>query len=273
VKAELIETVINSILKPEYGISVETDNGILFGDRNRDITCIATCWSPTVSVLQQAVQAGAQAVFSHEVPFIPDGEAASELWKVPQYSTMPANVKRRKIYTEHNLVLYKYHYPLDGWPIWGMPRALAAALKFDLSTAQWVNRFLPVFNLEPQSLRAFAEHVRDCLGLSGIDIAGDLNRNVTRVALMVGGFATRFWISEFARAAGADVMIAGELLDYTARTAIEADIAVIKAGHYPTEEPAVVRFSSCLQEQLQGKVKVVHIQTGDSWNHYGSNET
>ena len=268
-RAHEIETRINAILKPEYGNPSETDNGILFGDREREVRRMAVCWSPTEQVLREAVALGAQAVFSHEIPFIPCGEAASELWNIPPQADIPANVKRRKIYEETGLVLFKYHYPLDGWPVWGMPRALASALGFDPGKAEWVNRFVPVFDFQPQSLWGFSQHVRSSLGMTGIDIAGDLDRKVSRVALMVGGFAVRLWISEFARQAGADVMVVGEMLDYTARAAREADIAVIKASHYATENPAVIRFAEYLQAQTRDKLEVMYLPTGDSWEHFG----
>ncbi|OGV67576.1 MAG: hypothetical protein A3K19_13525 [Lentisphaerae bacterium RIFOXYB12_FULL_65_16] len=108
--------------------------------------------------------------------------------------------------------------------------------------------------------------------MSGIDIAGDLDRKVSRVALMVGGFGVRLWLSEFARQAGADVMLVGEMLDYTARAAREADIAVIKASHYATENPAVIHFAEHLRTLVKDELEVIYLPSGDSWEHFGGGE-
>lgn len=268
-KAREIEGIINGILKPEYGISSEKDNGILLGDPERDVNHLAVCWSPTEKVLLEAVALGADTVLSHEIPHIPVGETSSELWRVPETDCIPANIKRRKICHDHQLIILKYHYPLDGWPLWGTPRALAAALGFDPGKAEWINRFVPAFPFEPQTLGSFAEQVRIALGMSGIDVAGRLDWSVRKVALIVGGFATRHWISEFARQSGADVMITGEMLDYTARAALEADVAVIKASHYATENPAVIRLAEHLNTTFADRLKVTYLASGDSWDHFG----
>lgn len=268
-KAREIEAIINGILKPEYGIPSEKDNGILIGDAERDVDHLAVCWSPTEKVLLEAVAFGAGAVLSHEVPYIPVDKTPSELWRIPEPDCIPANIKRRKIYRDHQLVLLKYHYPLDGWPVWGTPRALAAALGFDPGKAEWINRFVPVFSFEPRTLESFGEQVRVALGMSGIDVAGRLDRPVQKVALIVGGFAVRLWISEFARQSGADVMITGELLDYTARAALEADVAVIKASHYATENQAVIRLAEYLKTPFAGSLNVTYLASGDSWDHFG----
>jgi putative NIF3 family GTP cyclohydrolase 1 type 2 len=268
-KAREIEAIINSILKPEYGIPSEKDNGILIGDPERDVDHLAVCWSPTEKVLLEAVAIGAEAVLSHEIPYIPVGETSSELWSVPEPDCIPANIKRRKICQDNQLILLKYHYPLDGWPLWGTPRALASALGFDPGRAEWINRFVPAFSFEPQTLGSFAEQVRIALGMSGIDVAGRLDKPIRKVILIVGGFATRFWISEFARQSGSDVMITGEMLDYTARAALEADVAVIKASHYATENPAVIRLAEYLKATFADHLKVTYLASGDSWNHFG----
>ncbi len=269
-KARHIEAIVNGILRQEYGVPSETTNGIVLGDPEREVTHLVVCWSPTAIVLREAVALGAEAVLSHETPFIPVSEKVSELWPIPLEDSLPANVKRRRLWQDHRLVLLKYHYPLDGWPVWGTPRALADALGFDPDQAEWINRFVPAFDCAPQSLVAFAEHVRVCLEMTGLAITGRPDLTVRKVALIIGGFGTRFWISEFARQAGCDAMIVGELLDYTARAALEADVAVIQAGHYATENPAVIKLAKYLQAPLGHGVRVTYLASGHPWVYGGA---
>ena len=132
---------------------------------------------------------------------------------------------------------------------------------------RWRNA--PVVPIEPQSLRDFARHVRDKLNMTGVGVAGDLDRTVTRAALICGGFGRRWRISELARIGGADVMVTGELLDYCARAAIEANIAVVQASHYTTEHPAVVKLAEHMTPRLEGKCEVLLLDTGESVSYYG----
>jgi putative NIF3 family GTP cyclohydrolase 1 type 2 len=184
---------------------------------------------------------------------------------------MPANRTRRELYEKHGFVFFQYHSPLDGWPLWGTPRALADALGFDAGKAEWPCRFVPAFDLEPQPARRLALRVKERLGLTGVGVSGDLKRIVSKAALLVGGFGGNWSVSEMARQCGADVMIAGELSDYTVRAATEAGITVIKASHYSTENPAVRRLCEHMEKALNGAVECVFLDCGESWNTYGEN--
>ncbi len=269
-KARDIEAVVSGILRPEFGIPSETDNGIVLGDARRNVSRLAVCWSPTAAVLEEAVRLGAGAVLSHEVPFIPVPEAASELWPVPHADRLPANRRRRRLCADSGLVLLKYHYPLDGWPVWGTPRALASALGFDPGRAEWINRFVPAFPCGGRPLAAVAEQVRHGLDLDAVSVTGPLDRPVHKLALAVGGFATRFWISEMARQAGCEALVVGDVLDYTARTAVEAGVALIRAGHYATENPAVIRLADQLQRAFGPNLPVTVLDSGHPWRVIGA---
>ncbi len=260
-KAKELAAAIAAVLKPEYGNEGEF-NGLKIGNPERDVTRLGFCWSPTAKVLEEAASLECEAIFSHEIPYIPGSSQA--LGFPEDHPEIPANRARRMLYEEHGFVLIQHHSTLDNWPIWGMPRALADALGLDPETADWPRKDLPVLPIEPQPLRKFAAHVRDSLGMTGLGVSEDLDRTVTRVGLVVGGFGKRWRISELPRAAGADCMVTGELLDYAARAAIEADISVIQASHYTTETPGVRKFMEYMQPRLKGEVEVVYLDCGES---------
>ncbi len=266
--ARQLEAEFNEVLKPEYGLEGE-DNGLKFGDPEKKVTRLTFSWTATAKVLREAASLGAEAVFAHEIPFVPVYKGGG-WWPPPRESEMPANRIRRELYAKHGFAMLQYHSPLDGWPLWGMPRALADALGFDPADADWPNRFVPVFDLVPQPVRALASRVRERLGLTGVGVSGALDREVRRVALMVGGFGGGWSVSEIARAAGADAMVCGELYDYTVRAATEAGISVIKASHYSTEDPAVRKLAEHMGERLAGKVEAIYVDCGESWQTYGA---
>jgi putative NIF3 family GTP cyclohydrolase 1 type 2 len=265
-KAKELEAAIAEVLKPEYGNEGEF-NGLKIGDPKRNVTKMGFCWSPTAKVLEEAASLGCQAVFSHEIPYIPGKSSAIGLPE--DHPEIPANRARRLLYEEHGLILIQHHSTLDNWPIWGMPRALADAIGLDPETADWPRHDVPVLPIEPQPVRNFAARVRDSLGMTGIGVSGDLDRTVTRVGLVIGGFGKQWRVSELPRAGGADCMITGELLDYAARAAIEADMAVIQASHYTTETPGVKKLMEYMTPRLEEQVETVYLDCGESVHYRG----
>ena len=150
-----------------------------------------------------------------------------------------------------------------------MPRALADVLGLDPVRAEWPRKDVPVLDVKPQPLREFAEYVCVRLGMTGVGIGGDPERTVRRVALICGGFGKRWRISELARLGRADVMVTGELLDSCARAALEADIAVVQASHYATENPGVRKLAEHMRPRLEGRVEVLFLDTGESVSYHG----
>lgn len=266
--ARQLEAEFNAVLKPEYGLEGE-QNGLKLGDPEKEVSRVTFSWTATAKVLEEAASIGAEAIFAHEMPFVPVYKGGG-WWPSPNEGEMPVNRIRRGLYEKHGFVMFQYHSPLDGWPVWGMPRALADALGFDPADADWPNRFVPVFDLAPQPVRVFALRVRDRLGLTGVGVSGDLDREMHRVALMIGGFGGAWSVSEIARAAGADAMVCGELSDYTVRAAAEAGISVIKASHYSTENPAVKKLAEHMGKRLAGRVEAIYLDCGESWHTFGA---
>jgi putative NIF3 family GTP cyclohydrolase 1 type 2 len=265
-KAQELETEINAVLLPEYANAGERQ-GIILGDPLRPVDRAVFCWSATAAVIERAAVLGAQAVVAHEIPYIPG--RGDNLGLPEDHPELPANRRRRELYERHGVVFLEYHSPLDNWPLWGVPRALAAELGLDPARCVWPRKDLPVLDIEPQPLARFARHVRDCLHMTGVGIAGDPDRTVTRVGLVCGGFGNLWRVSEPLRVVGADVMVAGELRDYTARAALEAGMSVVQASHYATENPGVRRFAEHMTPLLAGRVAVHFVETGESVNYHG----
>lgn len=88
--------------------------------------------------------------------------------------------------------------------------------------------------IEPMSLRDLAASVASRLG-SGVRVAGDLHGTVASVAVLPGSGAT--FIADAAR--HADVLVTGDVSHHRAREALERGLAVIDAGHIPTERPGL----------------------------------
>lgn len=104
----------------------------------------------------------------------------------------------------------------------------------------------------PLSLPQLACHTKERLELDHVRYCGDLNRPLSKVAIVSGagsGFINK------AKSAGCDVLITGDLRYHDAKEAEALGIAIIDAGHEGTEK--FVPF--CLQSLLTPELKEVNI--------------
>ncbi|MCC7433617.1 MAG: Nif3-like dinuclear metal center hexameric protein [Methanoregulaceae archaeon] len=95
---------------------------------------------------------------------------------------------------------------------------------------------------QPMSLAEFATYTDRVLGTRSW-AWGDPERSVRTVAV-VGGAADGE--GRFARSAGADVFLTGEVKQHIALEASESGLPIIAAGHYATEQPGVEALAVAL---------------------------
>jgi dinuclear metal center YbgI/SA1388 family protein len=92
---------------------------------------------------------------------------------------------------------------------------------------------------EPVTLGELAERAAESLHGSVPRIAGDREREVSRVAVVPGSGED---FAEAARRAGADVLVTGDVRHHAARRALDSGLALIDAGHAATERPGLERL-------------------------------
>lgn len=85
---------------------------------------------------------------------------------------------------------------------------------------------------EPVSLSVFAESLRQGLAAPGLRFVGDPDFRLHKVALCSGSGSS---LLRAAVRAGADVLVTGDVKYHEAREAEELGIALVDAGHFPTE--------------------------------------
>ncbi|NPV58745.1 MAG: Nif3-like dinuclear metal center hexameric protein [Actinobacteria bacterium] len=101
---------------------------------------------------------------------------------------------------------------------------------------------------EAVRLAELAESCTRALGNPGVRLAGDPERQVSRVAVCGGSGGGL--VSTAARA-GAEVLVTGDVGYHAAREALALGIAVIDAGHYHTELPVVGHLASMLSRMAE----------------------
>ncbi len=86
--------------------------------------------------------------------------------------------------------------------------------------------------LESLTLAEYADRLKNVLSAPALRYAGDPNTVVSKVALCSGSGAS---LLRDAARAGADVLVTGDVKYHEAREAADGGVALIDAGHYPTE--------------------------------------
>jgi putative NIF3 family GTP cyclohydrolase 1 type 2 len=108
---------------------------------------------------------------------------------------------------------------------------------------------------EPATLAAFSDAVGTVLS-TGVSVAGDFGRTVRRAAVVPGSGAD---FGRAAVAAGADVLVTGDVSHHRANEALEAGLAVIDAGHAATERPGVAKLYSFVSNMFENTIDLTHI--------------
>lgn len=92
---------------------------------------------------------------------------------------------------------------------------------------------------KPMSVKEFAHYVDGALATRSLTW-GERNQTIRTVAV-VGGAADGEW--ERAQAAGADILVTGEVKQHVALEASESNFAIMAAGHYATEHPGTASLA------------------------------
>ena len=117
------------------------------------------------------------------------------------------------------------------------------------------------------ALGALAEYVAGKLGRREVDLVGDADRPVCRVALAPGSGGAL--VEQAARVA--DVLVTGEVKYHDALRAAQLGLAVLAAGHYDTERPVLDALAKLIADHFGARLGVAISQTRtdpvSSWPH------
>lgn len=82
--------------------------------------------------------------------------------------------------------------------------------------------------IHEMTLGEFAEHVKQCLDVSGVRVVGDLNSKIKKVAVL-GGDGNKYFSS--AKFKGADVYVTGDMYYHVAHDAMMMGLNIVDPGH------------------------------------------
>ena len=103
------------------------------------------------------------------------------------------------------------------------------------------------------SLFELCEQLKHTFELQGVQVYGDISRQVQRIAISPGAGNSMI---PYALHKQCDVLITGDISHHTGLDAVAQGLAVIDAGHYGIEHIFIQDMAAFLSEKLKG-VKIV----------------
>ncbi|WP_329787649.1 Nif3-like dinuclear metal center hexameric protein [Lentzea sp. DG1S-22] len=236
--------------------------GLVCGDPAEDVTRVLVCVDPASSVVDEAVEVGAQLVVAHH-PLLLRGVNG-----VPADDPKGALVHRL---IRSGAALYCAHTNADS-ALPGVSDALAGAIGLTVTgplepaepEGTGLGRIGELPEAEP--LSAFTRRVAGALPatVQGVRAAGDPNRLVKRVAVC-GGAGDSFL--EAVKRAGVDAYVTADLRHHPALEHVESGgPALVDVAHWASEWPWCEQAAEILRAAVGGRVDVlVSTRRTDPW--------
>jgi dinuclear metal center YbgI/SA1388 family protein len=234
--------------------AAEWDNvGLLVGDRTAPVGSLLTCLTLTADVAEEAVACGANLIVTHHpVLFRPVQRIVAD--------TRDGAVLLKLIGA--GIAVHSPHTAYDDARD-GVNAQLAEALGL-----RDVRPLRPAFPASPGSgpaagagrcgtldvpvsLSVLCERVKAAWRTGPLQVVGDPDRSVSRVGLACGSAAE--FLTD-AHRAGCDAFLTGEARFHAGLEARDLGVALVLAGHYATERPAVEVLASRLAQRFPGLV-------------------
>jgi len=111
---------------------------------------------------------------------------------------------------------------------------------------------------EGPTLALLIQKIKKSLGITSVRASGPNEKIIRRVAVVGGAGGS---LVGAALAAGADLLITGDIKHHDALLAKDLGLALVDAGHYETEKPALDLFAERLRKTFGGEGWAVSIET------------
>lgn len=226
-------------------LAEEWDNvGLLVGSRDAKVDCVLCALDLNRSVLEEAIEKGAQMIVTHHPIMFRGRKNVREDDEEGRLicSMIRAGISLAAMHTNFDNV-----HP-------GVNDVLAE--KLGLRNVRPMEHGMCAGCTDAMTLGAFADVVRKCLGGS-VRIYGDGEKIISKVAVLGG--AGEDYVPQ-AIACGVDVFVTGEMGYHKGLDAVSEGLCVLEAGHAETENPAISMLAGGLQiasNSVQYKIRVL----------------
>ena len=213
--------------------------GLQMGNRHNECTGVVTCLDATLDVLKKAVENGCNMVVSHH-PMI--------YYPLQKIDEDEVNGEAIAYAFRNDITIYSAHTNFDKCEV-GTNASLVKMLD-----GKVVDTFECCFvaEVEPIAVGNLAKKVASVLSDKSVKVIGDVDREVSKIAVCSGGGGGAFSYLNYANR-NADVYISGDMPHHMYLEALGRDFPVIEFSHYASEIMAEDVFKSIIGD----KVKVI----------------
>lgn len=221
------------------------NTGLLVGDRTNDVAKIMTCLTITPQSASEAVQRDTDLIITHHpLPFRP----------LTKLTTDDSVGKLLLMLIEAKVAVFSPHTRFDSANL-GINQLLAERIQ--------LQNILPLTPLdEPMqsmgsgrvgmlandsSLREFAQNVKNVFGCTGIQVVGDLNCNISKVAVACGSGGS---FLDTALQQSCDALVTGETNFHTCLEAQASGASLVLLGHFASERFGLENLADRIQSQF-----------------------
>ena len=232
------------------GHTLNPDEGVHFGDEDKEVKIALVCWMATKGAIEAAGKIGADLLIAHESLYFPYDAAVRD--DNPEgWEDWPVNKQRRDLLDKYNLTFLRIHISADEICIFDafrrqldLPEAALDAGRYDYKR----------FDIAPCTLSELIERVKQSVNMPYIRFSAPkgLEQKVSKVGLLWGGIGLFVNVINQAKLLelGCDVFIAGESDDYGFRFARDQGVSLIETSHEISENEGLREFRNILAKKF-----------------------
>ncbi|KRA84165.1 hypothetical protein ASD76_09285 [Altererythrobacter sp. Root672] len=207
-----------------------TDDRIIYGDRNAEITGIATCFFASLDVLRQAKAAGLNYIIPHEASFY---ERYDDFAESVLPETDPVLTAKKRFLDENGMVIQRMHGHAHSRPGDAIMTGLLERL--DWTRYRDTERPGVLVTLPSASALEVGRHIKQACGRRTLRMFGNPDQVISKISITAGMPGENVQIAQFG-VEGVDAVLLGEVrepevLGYAQDLASSKPVVVFLAGH------------------------------------------
>lgn len=230
------------------GPYTEWDGGFYAGTPQDPIKSVAVTWMILTPILKKIAAANFDMIVCHEGPWIGPTDDYKGPWDENVSKNPAADLERKRILREKNITFFGCHHGLDKLIIYD---EFARSIGCGKSIAG--TGYTQVFEMKPITVKDLIKSLKKKFNLDFIRYVGNESTSVRQPGLLFGGVGlnmnSKFKIPYLLNN-GADVIVAGEMDEFTIYNCAEAGIPIIECGHAVSELPGLIKFTEMLKQRF-----------------------
>jgi len=239
--------------------SFGSEEGFRFGNPDVEVRGILVSWMATLEAVEKAVEEDCNLMVVHEDLFYPYSFQRSVEFET--CLTWNVNRMRLKMLSEHDITVFRAHGTLDRLCILD---DFAKALGLPQPSVK--HGYVRIYDIPETTVEKLSLDIKRRLDLKTVRVTGVRDGRVGRVGLAWGGLGLSLNIGfvETLISYRPQVLIAGEMDEYSEYYVLDAGVNMIEVGHSVSENIGLKNFTKMLNQRFP-EVKVIFFECPKPW--------